>query len=694
MYPDYFTPGIDHILGIVSLLLLAAGAFLLTRMTRPRGRIEFALVYTLVITTVLVLLGYLGSGLNLLNRAGYWAAAGVLSLGLICIPLWRNRSLRAACLRPLTGLGDLRRRLSGGVKSYPDVLLLLLVITVAVVAVANLIVALGLEPPTPDVQQYHLARVARYLQYGNLHHYDTTYWAQVTHPKISAIVQLYLTLIAGVNGKVAQLSQFFAYVIALAAVYGSARELGGSRRGSLFAACAFGLLTIVILQGATAQNDLIVTAFAGCAGYFLLAYRSMRRPKYLALAAPALALGLGVKETMLFAVPSLLVIGWFALRAPIPESAPAGKRASRKHRSSSGSSPRLRHVAWGGAALCLALAVLTIPSGYGENVARYGTIVGPDFVQQKHANGAAFFSGGLLNLLRDGVDALNLDGLPEYGIVTTAQRVLHGLPRPLLSAVGIDLAAPEGSNVAFRYADVVRSESTQARFGLLGFLLLWPVVWWSLFRPGKNPAARWLAIAAMTGAVVLAFASPYEFWRARYLMTTALWSAPLLALRVFPPRSRFGKIYLGAVVLLVCLSGIGAALYRWGTFLLPISLPDGHYASILSVNPSRSLQFARESSFVFEYRQALEAFEYLTPRKATVAIDAWGMILPEYALFGEHLGRTLVTIRPFDSRYLRPIPAGASALVYTPGLADARQGDTELRLWTGKEVTVVYRRLR
>src|SRR5262249_11134242 len=74
------------------------------------------------------------------------------------------------------------------------------------------------------------------------------------------------------------------------------------RRESAFGAALYPTFTVVVLQGSTALNDLVVAALLVCAAYFVSG-AAMRID--LVLFALALAAALGTKLSTLFAVPVL-----------------------------------------------------------------------------------------------------------------------------------------------------------------------------------------------------------------------------------------------------------------------------------------------------------------------------------------------------------------------------------------------------
>ena len=97
------------------------------------------------------------------------------------------------------------------------------------------------------------------------------------------------------------LVQLLALVGACIAIVGIARRLGLGRSAAAFGALAFATFTVVALQTPTALNDLVVAAPAR--GLRVLRDGASRTE--LGLSALALALAVGTKGTVAFALPAL-----------------------------------------------------------------------------------------------------------------------------------------------------------------------------------------------------------------------------------------------------------------------------------------------------------------------------------------------------------------------------------------------------
>ncbi|HEY3342777.1 MAG TPA: glycosyltransferase family 39 protein, partial [Anaerolineae bacterium] len=502
---------------------------------------------------------------------------------LACLPPICNPSLREVCWRKPRIPREIERRIAAAnYRRFDTWMLLLLALTVILAGVINYAQVLSLEPANFDVLNYHLARIGFYLRQGHLGHFDATYWAMVVHPKVATVLMLYTYLVSGMACLISFV-QFVAYGICILALYGMARLLGGSRRGSLFAALIFGLLTICLLEAATGQNDLVMAAFLGCTGYFLLRYRAYREVRDLLLTGMAFALTAGVKANIIMALPSLALVVLYALWP---------RRDEPSH-------PRWRHLAIGALGLLFALVIITLPAGYGENFQRYGHPIGPVSVRQEHGYLGTESPGQLLryggfNLLRYAYRALSLDGVPETRVTRFAQWALLAPSQRLFSALGIDLESTAGcrEGIRFYFRMPFISNANTSGWGLLGFLLIWPIVVLCLLGMGRHAGVRIFAVAAVLFFIIQALVGPYDYFRGRYFIMGAMFALPPLAFVGFPARSWLSRAYVSVVLLLGCLSALCAICIHYGTFVLPVKLNGNYCASTFTLD--RTAQLVRE----------------------------------------------------------------------------------------------------
>jgi hypothetical protein len=629
------------VLALFSLAALLAAAWLFTRLLRPDTRTGALLIVPLLFAAFIVGLGYLLSLAHVLGQLVWWATGSLALLVVLLVPMWLIPAWRAVCFRPLSLPHDIEARIrAAGTRGFDLRLLIVTGCGVALVALLTFIRVLSFEPATVDAMTYHLSRMAQYLQHNSLAPFGAGYWAQELHPKVATILHLYAYLVSEKMANLTQLVQFIAYGAAMLSLYGIARLLGAARRNSVFAALVFGLLIIVIMEAATAQNDLILAAFLSISLFLLLCYRTYSRPLYLVCAALAFSLAAGVKGTVLTALPSLFIVTAAVLLPPLPVRA-------------------RRDLTIGLGALLLFLLVMTLPSGYLENWQRFGHPLGTLAVRQRHsftgASPARMLTGGGLNLLRYGCEFLSPDGLPPIAPVLALDRALL-LPGHLLQQAGVPLESSIGTRWPFRFQlkdTTIASENT-SYWGLLGILLVWPAVFLLLFNRRQSIIMRAFAAAALVFFVVQAFVSPFDLFRGRYFIIGAIFAVPAVAVWPLVPRTLLGRGYLGLAVMLGCLSALSAAVLSHGTSFIPVRFGKVTIPSTFTLD--RSSQLVRQYPEMF-----LLLFEAIVPKDAVVAVDV-ARPLPEFPFFGEGLTRRIISIvRYTDGRH--PIPPEADFLI-------------------------------
>jgi Dolichyl-phosphate-mannose-protein mannosyltransferase len=116
-----------------------------------------------------------------------------------------------------------------------------------------------------------------------------------------AEIQSMVSMIWSDGDRFVGLVQLLAVAAACLAIARIARRLGLSRAAGAFSALAFATFTVVALQAPTALNDMVVAALLVICAYFAMGPSRTE----LALAALALALAVGTKGTVSFALPAL-----------------------------------------------------------------------------------------------------------------------------------------------------------------------------------------------------------------------------------------------------------------------------------------------------------------------------------------------------------------------------------------------------
>ena len=270
-------------------------AALLTSCLRLRGATDFVLaLYLVAFSLVVVIELCLSPGHDLTATWLSWtlAAVAVASGG-----VW--------VLRGRPSPPSFRPALAACAEAVRDPVVA--VLAVAVLAALGYVAALivGTAPNDYDALWYHLARAAFWKQQDAIAYIPGANDARLDGFPPNAEIADSFTMILGRTERFAGFVQLSALVAATVSIGGIARRIGLSVRQALFGALLFATLPVVVLQSATALNDLVFGAFLVCCAYFLFTWTRVS----LSLAALALGLAIGTKITALLGLPLLALLG-------------------------------------------------------------------------------------------------------------------------------------------------------------------------------------------------------------------------------------------------------------------------------------------------------------------------------------------------------------------------------------------------
>lgn len=508
--------------------------------------------------------------------------------GAAAVPSWA-RTLRTG-RRGGRGL----RGLLAAARAHPAVAVALAALVVSLALQATLAVAVA--PNEPDSLGYHLPRAAFWLQQHSALQYHA---GELNDPEAVAPPNAELlvawTMALSRSDAFAQLVQWLSLLGVLACIAAACRLVGLSRPQALFAACLFGLMPEVLLESATAQNDLVATFFLVAS--LLFAAIGVRETSRGALLVAALAAGLaiGTKLYAVFLLPGAVLVLLALLRSYRP--------------------PR-RLLAFGACAAALAAAALG-SFNYVQNELATHTLSGytgtpeGDFVK----------SGPPIDMARVGWNLLDAPGLPQPDWISDPAERLAG---SLFKGVhGSSFGVP---------SPAIREESNEdeSAYGLVGLFVLVPLLFVALVRRRSPWWQRLLALGALGWFVASALTLGYSPEGARYLMPAVALAAPLLGIVAHRP-------VLSALAVALALATLPGALLH--DVYKPLLSSEGS-PSILSLDRVQQ-QTVDES--VAPLRAPVQRLQRLVRPH-----DALGFInqdaLMEYLLFGEPLQRRLVAL--------------------------------------------------
>jgi hypothetical protein len=288
---------VDVLALIAALLFVVLTAFNLAGFLRLRSGLDVLLaMYLIAFTEIIVVM--------LLLSPGHWltaghlgivilVVAGVTAIGTRVVPGWAPPPLPLRSAREA-----LRDRIN-------------LVLAVAVLGGLGYVAALiiGTAPNDYDVLWYHLARAAFWKQQHAVGYIPNVNDARLNGFPPNAEIADSFTMILSKSDRFVGFVQLTSLLAGMTAIAGIARRIGLSVRQALFGALLFATLPVVILQSATALNDLVFGSFLVICAYFLLTWTRMT----LALATLALGLAIGTKVTALLGLPMLALFAFVYL---------------------------------------------------------------------------------------------------------------------------------------------------------------------------------------------------------------------------------------------------------------------------------------------------------------------------------------------------------------------------------------------
>ncbi len=638
-----------------------------------RSLTEWILVSFLLFTGSVILTGWVLSAAYLTAQTTVWAIAVFIpatALG------WVLQKLIPTA-EPFSPAQLLRerwvefRQWFGTLKGFPKASFTLLFATLLVLAVTNLLLVLFTVPNEWDSMTGHLNRVMQYIQRGTMRHFGGTNWNMDTYPKSVCTIQIYSFLLTSRFENAFKLVHHLAYWIAAVSVFGVVQRISPNRRAvlaaSLFCAVAYALLPDVLMQAITTETDIVLTAYLGILLYMLFTYRStvvtgQADNRYLYLAGMAFGLAWGHKITFTLLLPSVFVVMVYTVFWA-KSWAIFWQRISRL-----------------AAAIGVSICLWMLPTGYLKNIEVFGHPIGPPTALRHQSVERAGTLGNLLeqgtrNLIRYGYDHANLDGIRNTEL---GAEINHEMRQPLVwleDRLRLHLDEEQSFSIQpFTFDRRFVFYNANPYWGVFGFALVFPLLLMLVWGVVHSSPHVTLGLALVLHFMALAYSAPYDPFKGRYFIETALFGIPFLSLLHTNERislNRSGRVllktYVGGVVVLGCLSALLCVFLNIRA--LPLAW-NGRPSAFVS---SRIAQMTVGRPDIY---QPYHRFDELVPDTATVALATINDDY-EYPLYGPHLSRRLLPINPFE-KGLKPIPKEADYLFFDKSVLTPHPGDLRL----------------
>ncbi|GAA4404346.1 hypothetical protein GCM10023187_21510 [Nibrella viscosa] len=644
--------------------------WLATRISRY-SLTEWLLTSFLLFTGSVILTGFLLSALYLTSTTPAWAA-GVFITATVIGELLRRLVPDRTPFSVRQLLQDRRQLLSRwywSLRPYVKAIFTVLFVTLAIIAVTNLLLVLFTVPNEWDSMTGHLNRVMQYIQRGSMRHFGGTNWNMDTYPKSVCTLQIYSFLITGRFESAFRLIHHLSYWISIVAVFGIVQRIGSNLTASFFCALGYALLPNFLMQAITTETDIVLTAYLSVLLYMLFTYRQTRDSRYLYLAGMAFGIAYGHKITFTLLLPSVFVIMLYTVFLAPDFGQFFG---------------RVRRLAL---AIIVGMCIWTLPTGYLKNIEVFGHPIGPPTALKHQSVERAgslpnLVKQGSRNLVRYAYDHFNLDGIRNLpaGVSLNVQ-----MRRPIVwleDKFGLRLdEETDFSIMPFAFNRKFAYYNANPYWGVFGFGLIIPLLILTLLGVARSVPHRYLGVAVLLHFAALSYSAPYDPFKGRYFIETGLLGIPFLALLFLSPRVSVdkpgrvaGKAYVGLITVLGCISALLCVFCNIRA--LPFSW-NGH-ESAFTAGRMQQITVGRPDIYIPYSR-----FDSIVPPNATVALGTINDDY-EYPLYGKDLSRRLITINPFE-KGVQPIPKEADYLffarsVITPQPGDLRLGtDTTLR---------------
>ncbi|BAZ28107.1 hypothetical protein NIES4074_05380 [Cylindrospermum sp. NIES-4074] len=131
------------------------------------------------------------------------------------------------------------------------------------------LIAIIAPPNNWDSMDYHMSRVAYWIQNHSIAHYPTSYTPQLYQNPWSEFAILHFQILSG-GDYYANLVQWLSMIGCLVGVSLIAKQLGANLRGQVLSAVVTATIPMGILQASSTQNDYVIAFWVVCLAYYTL----------------------------------------------------------------------------------------------------------------------------------------------------------------------------------------------------------------------------------------------------------------------------------------------------------------------------------------------------------------------------------------------------------------------------------------
>jgi 4-amino-4-deoxy-L-arabinose transferase-like glycosyltransferase len=461
-----------------------------------------------------------------------------------------------------------------------------------------------------DILAAYLARVGFWLQYGSFLPWPTSNYSlpQIAFPANPQILVLWTVLFSGTD-QLAGFIQWTVSIIAILAIYGLCRQLKQGMALSIFTAFLFITIPAAALQLSTAQTDLMATAFFICGVYLIYSGWKNDRPGEMLLSALSFALGVGTKQTVLFAAPGAAIL-FLLLFLKFPD----GKW-------------KKTGLFAGGLA---AFIVLVGSYFYIQNFVFFGKILGPATVEETYT--------GLQNVAIIGRLVMGIGNAAQFFLSSFFSEFFAGQVNALIS-----LNPPLLGSVT-EFSELIVTYSS----GTIGILVTYLLVFgiWAGFkkiRSDNEPLAAGLLAAGAVYFLIICFIRQYSASIFRYLLISIALFMPLIGEGEYfksdsKSRLAINERLIGVIVISLLILGWTLTADKAKSLYTQVALPGMN-------------RTAKQLVLMPEFANTYLYIDELIPADASIGLVGDGKY-PISPLFGKYYTRRLKQIVPPEDNHI------------------------------------------